>query len=391
MDVSPISLAAEGSKQVCNRCLYDDRVPKISFDDSGICSYCKLHDQMEQEYPNGPEGERRLAAMVDEIRRAGKGKPYDCVVGVSGGCDSTYLLYRMKQYGLRPLAAYFDNTWTTTAATMNIRNATEALGVDLYTHVANNREYDDIYRAFIAAGVPDIEGPTDLALAATHYHAAAKFGIRHIIEGHSFRTEGISPLGWLYMDAKYVQSVHRKFGERTLTTIPQLWLSSQLRWMIVNRIKKVRPLYFMNYNKAEAMELMKRELGWQWYGGHHLDNRFTAFYHRYYMPVRFGIDQRVLGCSALMRSGQMTRDEALAEMATPPHLNPDIISITEFVKKRLGYSNNEFISLMEAPRHSYKEFVTYKKAFERLRPLFWLMYKLELVPKSFYIKFTAKD
>ena len=200
------------STVICSRCIFDDSVPGISFDEDGICNYCAMHDSLSVEYPNGPEGERRLERIVERIKKAGVGKPYDCVVGVSGGCDSSYLLYRMKEYGLRPLAVHFDNTWNSTIATTNIRKVTEALDIDLHTYVVNNKEYDDIYRSFLSAGVIDTEAPTDIGLATTLSDAASKFGIKYVIEGHSFRTEGVAPLGWIYMDARYIADVQKKCG-----------------------------------------------------------------------------------------------------------------------------------------------------------------------------------
>jgi N-acetyl sugar amidotransferase len=371
----------------CARCLYDERTPAISFDPDGVCSYCHTHDEMELEYPNGPEGERRLQSLAAEIRAAGRNKPFDCVVGVSGGCDSSYLLYRMKELGLRPLAAHFDNTWNSTIATENIHNVLRALDVELFTIVVDNEEYNDLYRSFLKAGVPDIEAPTDIGLAATLYRAAEQHGIKYIIEGHSFRTEGISPLGWLYMDGKYIKSVQKQFGTRKLKTFPNLSLYSFLKWTAAKRIRKVRPLYFMDYRKEEVKAFLAREFGWKWYGGHHLENRFTAFYHSYFMPQRFGIDQRLLGFSALVRSGQMSRAEGLRLMSEPPTFDPEIIAL---VKKRLGLTDTEFDRLMNLPRRSYREFRTYKQTFERLRPLFWMLYKADRVPKSFYMKYTAR-
>lgn len=385
---SPAAPAERGRS--CRVCLYDDRIPAITFDATGLCSFCKLHAELEVEYPTGPAGEAKLAALVEDIRRVGRGKPYDCVVGVSGGCDSSYLLYQMKARGLRPLAAHFDNTWNSTIATTNIQRVTRKLGVDLFTYVVDNKEYDDLYRAFLRAGVPDIEAPTDIALATTLYLAAERYGLSYIVEGHSFRTEGISPLGWLYMDARYIADVHAKFGTLPLRTFPNLWLHRQLKWMVLRRIKRVRPLYYMDYRKEDAKALLAKEFGWQWYGGHHLENRFTAFYHRYFMPLRFGIDTRLLGYSALIRSGQMSRAEAAALMQWPPHEEPEVKGVVEMVTKRLGLGANEFTSLMNTPRHSYREFGTYKRTFERMRPFLWLMYRLDLVPKSFYLKFARK-
>ena len=375
-------------KQICSRCIYDEDVPSIQFDGNGICNYCKMHDQLTQEYPIDKEGEERLEKIISEIKRAGRGKKYDCVVGVSGGCDSSFLLYKMKKLGLRPLAAHFDNTWNSTTATENIRNVLKALDVDLFTYVVDNKEYDDIYRSFFKAGVPDIEAPTDIGLAATLNLAAEKYGIKYVIEGHSFRTEGVSPLGWLYMDGKYIESVQKQFGSHKLRTYPNMKMLRFLKWMIVKKIRKIRPLYFITYDKEKVKEFLSEEFGWKWYGGHHLENRFTAFYHSYFLPKRFGIDQRKNGYSALIRSGQMTRTEGLQMMQQPPYLEDEIV---ELVKKRLGFSDDEFERLMAAPKKNYREFKTYKRTFERMRPFFWLMYKMNLVPKSFYVKYTSKS
>ena len=372
----------------CARCLYDARTPRITFDANGVCSYCAIHDQMDAEHPTGEAGQQRLRAMADEIRAAGRGKKYDCVVGVSGGCDSSYVLYLAKSLGLRPLAVHFDNTWNSTTATENIRNVLKALDVDLYTYVVDNEEYDDIYRAFLEAGVPDIEAPTDIGLAAVIYRAAAKHGVQYTLEGHSFRTEGISPLGWLYMDAKYIQSVHQRHGTMPMRTYPNLWLTSFLYWTAIKKIRKLRPLYYIDYHKEDAKQLLSSQLGWKWYGGHHLENRFTAFYHSYFIPTRWGLDFRVLGYSGLIRSGQMTREEGLKRMAEPPYLEADLLL---YVKKRLGYSDEEFQRVMTLPKRSYREYKTYRKTFQRLKPLFRILAERDLVPKTFYLKFTQED
>lgn len=372
----------------CARCLYDDTVPNIHFDDAGICNYCHMHDRLNQEYPTGEEGQKRLSAIADQIRKEGKGKQYDLIVGVSGGCDSSYLLYMAVQMGLRPLAVHFDNTWNSTVAVENIQTVLEALDVDLYTYVVDNKEYDDIYRAFLQAGVPDVEAPTDIGLAVTLNMAAEKYGVHYIFEGHSFRTEGVAPLGWIYMDGKYIESVHKQYGTLPMKTYPNLWLKDFLRVTALRGLKKIRPLYYTDYVKQDAMALLTEKLGWEWYGGHHLENRFTAFWHTYFMPTRYGIDTRLLGYAALVRSGQLTREKGLELIAQPQAYDPELL---EMVKKRLGYTDAEFEQIMNLPRKTYRDFKTYKKTFERMRPFFWALYKLNRVPKSFYIKFTAPD
>jgi N-acetyl sugar amidotransferase len=377
------------NKLICTRCIYDESIPNISFDGEGVCNYCRQIDALEAEYPTGREGEAKLQKQVDEMKAAGRGKKYDAVIGVSGGCDSSYLVHQMKEvYGLRLLAAHFDNTWNSTIATENIHNVLEKLGVDLFTIVVDNKEYDDIYRSFFRAGVKDIDCPTDIGLATTLYRAAEKFGIKYMIEGHSFRTEGVAPLGWVYMDGKYIDSVHRQFGSVPMKTFPNLWLHLQLKWMLFGRIKKIRPLYYMDYDKEAAKKLLTEKYGWQWYGGHHLENRYTAFVHSYFFPRRWDMDFRIAGYSAYCRNGWMTREEALRLMDEPPHIEPGLVA---FLKKRLGFSDSEFEGLMTMPKKTYKDYDTYKKTFERMRPFFWLMYKMDLIPKSFYMKYTAKS
>ncbi|MEI6835010.1 MAG: N-acetyl sugar amidotransferase, partial [bacterium] len=369
--------------------IYDEAVPNITFDGQGVCNYCRQIESLEAEYPTGPEGASRLEKVVDEMKAAGRGKKYDAVIGVSGGCDSSYLVHQMKEmYGLRLLAAHFDNTWNSTIATENIHNVLEKLKVDLFTIVVDNKEYDDLYRSFFNAGVKDLETPTDIGLATTLYKAAEKFGIKYMIEGHSFRTEGVAPLGWIYMDGKYIESVHRAFGRLPMKTFPNLWLSDQLKWMLFGGIKKIRPLYFMDYDKEAAKKLLADKYGWQWYGGHHLENRFTAFYHSYFLPRRWNIDFRIAGYSAYCRNGWMSREEALRLMGEPPYIEAGLL---DFVKRRLGFSDQEFERLMTLPMKTYRDYVTYKKTFERLRPFFWLMYRMDLIPKSFYMKYTAKS
>jgi len=372
----------------CSRCIYDETISNITFDEQGVCNYCHIHDRLNAEYPTGAEGEARLQSLAEQIKRAGRHKKYDVIVGVSGGCDSSYLLYRTVQLGLRPLAVHFDNTWNSTTAVENIHDVLKKLDVDLYTYVVDNKEYDDIYRAFLRAGVPDVEAPTDIGLAAVLNMAAEKYGVQYIFEGHSFRTEGISPLGWIYMDGRYIRSVHRQFGTVPMRTYPNMLLGDFLKWTAVLSLKKIRPLYYMDYVKKDAMTLLTRELGWEWYGGHHLENRFTAFWHTFFMPQRYGIDTRLLGYAALVRSGQITRDQGLELIAQPQTYDPELV---EMVIKRLGYTQAELDELMQQPRKTYRDYPSYKKTFEFLRPLFWALYRLNRVPKSFYLKYTFPD
>ncbi len=372
----------------CNRCLYDAATPGISFDAKGMCSYCQTHDQLMEQYQS-EAGKAEFYKIVDKIKYDGRKKQYDLIVGVSGGADSSYLIYLAKELGLRPLAVHFDNTWNSTIAVENIHHVLNKLNVDLWTHVVDNDEYDDLYRAILQAGVPDLEAPTDLALAVTLNTAAIKHGIKYIFEGHSFKTEGISPLGWLYMDAKYVHSMHKQYGKlKNLKTYPYMWLSKQLKWMLWSRLKKIRPFWYLDYQKEEAKKMLTEKFAWQWYGGHHLENRITNFYHTYFIVRRFNIDNRINGYAAMVRSGQMDRQVGLELLESVPTCDPTLV---ELVKKRLGLSDNEFLTFMTQPQRTYKEFKTYKPTFEKMRPFFYLMAKMNLIPMSFYLKYTAKQ
>ncbi len=371
----------------CSRCLYDEKTPAIVYDADGVCNYCKLHDQLDATYPTGEAGDRILRETAAKIRHDGRGKPYDVVVGISGGCDSSYLVYKAKELGLRPLAVHYDNTWNSTTAVENIQNVLKGLDVELFTYVVDNEEYDDLYRSFLQAGTADLEAPTDIGLATVLYLAAEKFGIRYLFEGHSFRTEGVTPIGWIYMDARYIADVQRRYGTMPLKTFPNLWFWSQMKWMVWKRIKKIRPLYYMDYQKEPTKQLLADKFGWQWYGGHHLENRITCFFHTYFMPRRFGIDQRATGYSALIRSGQMSRDEGLRKLQEPPKVDFDLVAM---IRKRLGYTEEEFERLMTQPIRTFREFKSYKRRFERLRPLFYVLSRMDLIPQSFYVKYTSK-
>lgn len=373
--------------RLCRTCIYDATVSGIEFDGQGVCNYCRLVERLAAEYGTGQTlGRKTFESIVEEIKHRGRRKPYDCVVGVSGGTDSSYTLYLAVSYGLRPLAVHYDNTWNSAIATENIRKVTKKLGVDLVTHVVDNKEADDVCRAFFKASVPELDGPTDIALAEVAYRTAYRFGLRYILEGHSFMAEGVSPLGHLYMDGKYIASVQKQFGTMPLRTFPNMTLLSFLKWTLLLRIRKIRPLWYLPYSKEQARALLIKEFGWQYYGGHHLENRMTAFHHSYYNPVKFGIDNRNNSLSASVRMGILSREEALELYRQPPYLETGLL---DYFKKRLALSEEEFQRIMSLPRKSFRDYPTYKKTFERMRPLFFALAKANLVPMSFYVKYCS--
>jgi N-acetyl sugar amidotransferase len=378
-DINRVSL------QICSRCIYDERVPGIQFDADGVCNYCHQLDRLTDQYGTGqPAGEARFAQILDDIRRTGQGKKYDCLVGVSGGTDSSYLIYMAKQWGLRPLAVHYDNTWNSAIATINIHKVLQGLDVDLYTHVVANKEADDIFRSFFLAGVAEIEAATDLGYAYLLRQVAAKFSIRYILEGHSFREEGITPLGRNYFDGRYIQAIHQRFGRRPLKTYPLMTFSRFLKSAIWTRGKFIRPLWYLAYSKQQAQQLLRERFGWQYYGGHHLENRMTAFYHGVYLPQKFQSDMRNNTLSAQVRNGALSRGEAWARYNTPPVIEDELV---RYFKKRLELSDELYSEIMQQPPKHWTEYPTYKKRFERCRPLFYLLAKANLVPMSFYLKY----
>jgi N-acetyl sugar amidotransferase len=382
--VEPASIEHIGLR-VCSRCIYDERVAAIHFNSDGVCNYCLQIDHLKAQYRTGtPEGRRHLEAIVEEIKRSGHGRRYDCVIGVSGGTDSSYIVYLAKQWGLRPLAVHYDNTWNTAISTQNIRKVLGALDVDLFTHVVDNKEADDIFRAFFRAGVAEIDASTDLALAETMYRAAYRYGIKYVVEGHSFVTEGVTPVGRNYFDGQYIRSIHRRFGTRALKTYPLMTFSRFLWWSCVARIRKIRPFWYIDYSKEDARAFLEREYGWQYYGGHHLENRMTAFFHGIYAPQKFHSDFRNNSLSALVRNHSMRREDAWAEYSRPPQVEDELLA---YFKKRLGLSDEEYERVMRTPPKDWQQYPTYKRRFERLRPLFALLAKHNLVPMSFYLKY----
>ena len=248
---------------ICTICIYDETVAGIDFDKNGVCSFCRLINDLKIEYGTGSKkGKSLFKRIVKEIKKSGKNKKYDIIVGVSGGTDSCYMLDLAIKLGLRPLAVHYDNTWNTSIATENIRKVTSKLNIDLYTHVVNNKESDDIFKSFFLASVPEIDGPTDIALAEVMYRAASKYNVKYVFEGHSFIAEGVSPLSTAYVDGGYIKNVHKKFGEIKMKTFPNMSFLKFLYWTVFKRIRKIRPFWYIEYSKESAREFLEKKYNW---------------------------------------------------------------------------------------------------------------------------------
>ena len=371
--------------KICSKCIYDENLSNINFDEEGVCNYCYQVSSLKELYGTGKEeGKLKLDKVIQDIKRSGKGKEYDCVVGVSGGTDSSFLLAKAIEWGLKPLAVHYDNTWNTHIATENIRKVTTALKVDLFTHVVDNREIDDLKKSFLLSGVIEFDTDTDIALVQVMRSTAAKFGIKHILEGHSFTTEGISPVGSNYFDGGYVKDIHKRFGSIPIKSFPNLTFWQFMKWTLIYRQKFIRPLWYINYEKEKAKEWLAKNTGWQNYEGHHLENRASAYAHTTWIPQRYNLDYRNLTLAASAREGKISREKALEIYSEPVKPSQELI---DYVKKRTKLTDEEYQNILEGPKRNFRDFKTYKKRFEFLKPLFYILAKLNLVPMTFYTKY----
>ena len=358
---------------------------EIVFDGNGNCNHCNnFYDNLSNLVYKGDKSNEIVQKLVQKIKKSkGKGK-FDCVIGVSGGTDSSFMLAKAIEWGLRPLAAHYDNTWNTAIATENIRKVTSKLNIDLFTYVVDNKESDDVFLSFFLSGVTEFDASTDIAYAQVLRKVAAQYKIKYILEGHSFKAEGISPQGNNYFDGKYILDIHRNYGRMKLKTLPVMTFYQFLKWAIVYRQQFIRPLWYIEYSKPEARKRLISETGWKYYGGHHLENRATAFAHKVYLPQKYNIDHRNWSLAAEVRSGVLSRNDALKIYSTP--IEPDS-ELIEYVIKRMGITEEEYKKIMKGAKRTFRDFKTYKKRFERLRPLFYILAKANLVPMSFYLKY----
>ncbi len=360
-DFSP---EASGWRQ-CVRCIMDTTDPEIHFDDAGVCSHCHLYEEFERRhYRSDEQRAQELAGIVARIKEEGRGREYDCVVGVSGGVDSTYTAYLVKQLGLRPLALHLDNGWNSEQAVRNIERTLQALKIDLHTHVLDWDEFRDLQISFLRGSTPDGEIPTDHAIAALLYSEAARNGIRYIINGRNIVTEAVAPRAWAqgHGDWKYIRSVHAKFGTRKLRTYPHYGIAALGYYILVKRLSVVSILDYVTYVKADVMTLIREKLGWEYYGGKHYESIYTRFFQGYILPTKFNIDKRKAHLSTLVCSGQLTREQALKELAAPIYPDGLFDQDRRFVLKKLELSEAEFQKIMALPPKSFWDYPSYKRS-----------------------------
>lgn len=356
----------------CARCVLDTFVPDITFDSEGVCHYCRSYDKVARQFILIDERvkKEKLDRLVSKIKASEKGKPCDSIVGLSGGTDSSYLVYLAHRLGLRPLVVHFDNGWNSEVAVRNVYHIVKKLNLDLYTFVINWEEFKDLQRSYLKASVVDIEVPTDQLIMGSLYRIALKKGIKYILDGCNIVTEHVMPTGWNYpskLDPVNLKNIHKRFGTVKLKNFPELGFFRKRFYRHILGLQAVSLLDYVPYVRQEAKEILKKELEWQDYGGKHYESMFTRFYQGYILPQKFGIDKRKAHFSNLICSGQMTKKEALSELEREPYPVEQQLADKEYVIKKLGFTEAEFDAIMRLPVRDHREFGSENENLKYLR------------------------
>lgn len=362
--------------QRCTRCIMDTTDAEILFDEEGVCNHCTEYFKLAPNYVyQGEKSDDALKTLVAQIKKDGANSDYDCLVGVSGGVDSSYVAYLSKQLGLRILAFHFDNGWNSELAVKNVENIVKKLDVDYETWVVDWEEFKDLQIAFLKSSLANAETPSDHAFLAASYQLCAKYKIKYMLSGSNFATEGILPSSWGYnaKDVKHLKGIHKIFGHIKFKTYPLLGFKKEIYYTYFKKIKMIRLLNYVPYVKEDAMKIIEKELGWVYYGGKHYESIFTRFFQAFYLPKKFNYDKRLAHLSTLICSGQITRDEALLELKKEVY-PPDLLAADkEYVYKKLGMKAEEFQAIIDAPAKHYTDYPNDEK---RLKFIYSIYYKL---------------
>lgn len=357
-----VSAPAQRPYQICVNCIMDTTDSLIRFDERGFCEYCvNFYRNILPNWHTDEAGAALLDKQVETIKRQGRGKSHDCVIGISGGIDSSYLTYlAAAKLGLRPLLLHVDGGWNSQEAVNNIERLVDALGLDLHTEVVDWLEMRDLQLAFFRSGVPHLDVPQDHAFFASLYNFAAKHRVKHILTGANYATECVrEPLEWAYhaSDLTHLEDIHRRFGTRPLKNFPRAdILKSKVYYRFVKGQRIAKPLNYVPYHKEQAMQELVDKFRWQRYAHKHYESRFTRFYEAYWQPVRFGYDKRRAHFASLILSKQMTREEALRRIALPAYDAATIAQDFEYIATKLDISVEELKRLMDIPRTTYRDF-----------------------------------
>ena len=374
-------LAEERSYQQCTKCILDTNDDRaILFDERGVCSYCHRYDRLVTKRLHlDRDRARELDQLIDRVRKERRHAKYDCLLGVSGGVDSTYVAIKLKERGLNPLLVHLDNGWNSELSVRNIQSIVDHLQLDLHTYVVDWSEFRDIQLAFLRASVVDIELVTDHAIVACLYNLANELGIKYIISGDNFTTEGVMPKGWTHekSDLLNIRHIARAFAGRKLRSYPRLSYLRRQYLVLFKGIKVVPILNYMDYDKVLAKEEITTKLGWKDYMTKHGESIFTRFYQNHILPVKFHVDKRKAHLSALICSGQLDRRSAMAELNAPLYAPRELRADIDFVTKKFGITVEDFDRMMKAPIHKHTDYPSYltrhyrweQDLRRRLRPL----------------------
>ena len=350
----------ERQYRMCTRCVMDTTAIEITFDENGACNYCTSVANVIETYWRPSEADGTiLHRMIDDVRAYGKGKPYDSIIGLSGGVDSSFLAVKVAEWGLRPLAVHVDAGWNSELAVKNIDQIVTKLGLDLHTHVVDWEEVRELQLAFLRSNIANQDCPQDHVFFAALYDYATRNGIKYVISGSNYQTESILPVSWGYspMDARHFTSIHWQFGTRRLKKFPVVsFFKSRIYYPYIKKMTVLEPLNHMKYSKKAAIDYLERNYGWRYYGGKHYESRWTRFFQSYYLPSKFGYDKRKAHLSSMIVAGEITRAEALVELEKPLYTENELAEDKTFIAKKLGLSVAELDDLVAAPPRHYSEF-----------------------------------
>jgi N-acetyl sugar amidotransferase len=366
--------------QQCTRCVMDTTDPQIKFDDTGQCNHCTEFITVRKKYIYlGEKGEEQLARVIGKMKKDGKGREYDCLLGVSGGVDSSYAAYICRENGLRALCVHMDNGWNSEEANLNIKNITRKLDLDYESYVLDWEEFKDLQLSFLKASVPEAETPTDMGIVGTWHKVAAKYGIKYIISGGNMVNEGILPRCWHYngRDTTYLNAIHDKFGKVKLKNFPTYSFLQEMYYKLFRGINIVYLLQYVPYVKNDAMALLKDKLDWKYYGGKHYESRYTRFIQSYYLYEKFGIDYRRATLSSQICVGEISRDKALEELKERPYDPQKIEEDKKYIAKKLGIPIDEFETILKAPGKFYFEYPNSEKFLDFIYTAYRKIYKKE--------------
>lgn len=357
--------------QRCTRCVMDTTDPEIRFDAAGVCNHCTGFDTVTRQhwFPN-EEGARRWQGILAQLKAEGQGHEYDCILGLSGGVDSSYLALKAHEWGLRPLVVHVDAGWNSELAVANIEKVVKHCQFDLHTHVVDWEEMRDLHLAYLRAGIPNQDVPQDHVFFASLYHFATKNRIRSILSGGNLATEGIFPKAWhgSAMDAINLKAIHGSHGERKLKTYTTVSFFQAYIWFpFVQRMRTLRPLNYLPYDKAAAVKELEDTIGWRAYGRKHGESLFTRLFQNHYLPLKFGYDKRLPHLSSLIVSGQMTRDEALAELDKPLYDPRELETDIAYFCKKLRITREQFDAFITQPPHHHSDYPTWDGRYRALK------------------------